>query len=179
MYIKTQFLRRLVAEVSGVTYIQQDGWIGGGGDITYSNWGSYVELVYTNKSGDCPSGCLYEESHVFHVYNDCSVEYMGEFSSNNSWPGGPIIVWPPPTVGLNEAEVEAITVGPNPFNNDVVLNGITGDYSYSFRNILGQEVLKGATSGNSIAGVDGLSSGLYVLQIQKDGNTTSFKLIKE
>ena len=52
-------------------------YFGDGNDIEVSLHSNFVKLIYKHGSGDCPSGCIYNDFFIFKVYNNCSVEFVG------------------------------------------------------------------------------------------------------
>ena len=140
---------------------------GDGNDISDSVYTNHIELIYSFGWGDCLSGCIFRRYWKFNVDFNCSVEYVG------SW-GYPI-----PYTGISKNNFKFNSVSPNPFIETILVNGITTIYSYSITNILGQELMKGKSTTNSITNLNKLTSGLYLLTIQNENKIATFKILKE
>ena len=82
-----------------------------------------------------------------------------------------------PNIGLEESNVLEANVYPNPFE-DLVEIEVNGQGKYLLLDALGSEVLTGAFEGNFSIETETLSRGLYVLQLNAMGKTTSLKLMK-
>jgi hypothetical protein len=141
---------------------ENDAW----DNITDSIYQDYVGLIYSLGWDDCPAGCASMRYWKFKVYFDCSVEYMGSYGT------------PLPT-GIQDHNLQYISVYPNPFNETISINGLPNSYDFSISNILGQVLLTGQAQNNTINKLAQLSSGIYMLTIRTDINARTFKLYKD
>lgn len=65
---------------------------------------NHVEIRFIFRWGDCPAGCLYAQTWIFNVYDDCSVEHVVTY--NGEAPDAAI-----------PAQETAVYILPNPFND--------------------------------------------------------------
>ena len=78
-------LAQRFANVNGIDYAQSNGIIGGGNDVE-ANPPLYT---FYERFGDCPAGCIHEESWLFDVSNDMVIPVVGssldecDFNSRN------------------------------------------------------------------------------------------------
>ncbi|WP_343635138.1 PKD domain-containing protein [Fluviicola sp.] len=83
-------------------------------------------------------------------------------------------------LGLNETELEAITVYPNPTEGKLILSNITGNTTYTVVSVSGQVVSNGVVSSaaNSID-ISAFENGVYVLQLSQEQGVQSIRIIKK
>lgn len=79
-------------------------------------------------------------------------------------------------LNLTEDKFENLTVRPNPFNDQITINGHFTDLSLSMYNVLGKEVEIKVIS-NKID-TTFLQHGIYFLRVEKENSVQLFKLIK-
>jgi hypothetical protein len=72
--------------------------------------------------------------------------------------------------------VSKVQVFPNPFENDIYLNGLIGNEIFTLFNSFGSILFLGNTISN--ADLAQLASGMYFLKIEQDSNSQIIKLIK-
>ena len=58
------------SKIEGVGYVESDAFVGDGPDVGMRRSTKDWFVVFRDASGDCPSGCLYEELHFFVVEGD-------------------------------------------------------------------------------------------------------------
>ena len=58
------------SKIEGVGYVESDAFLGDGPDVGMRRSEKDWFVVFRDASGDCPSGCLYEELHFFVVEGD-------------------------------------------------------------------------------------------------------------
>lgn len=160
-------LINLFDTISGVTYAEPNGVCCDGNNITALIYANHIELIYSYGWGDCPSGCLSRRFWKFNVYFDCSVEYVGSYGS------------PLTATGVKEIEKNIISIRPNPFNDIIRVEGITQPVNYTISNLLGEILIKGQSSNNSITDCNTVKSGIYILTLQIDEQIITHKIIKE
>jgi len=153
--------------ILGVFYSEPDGYAGDGNNITDSVNSNFVELIYSYGWGDCPAGCGERRFWKFHVYYDCSVEYLGSY-------GSPLVI-----TSIPEIISDTIKVHPNPFKEKLLIENTHSAYEYQLSNILGQVVRSGKTSETTISNLDELSKGIFFLRVKTCDQIEIFKLIKE
>lgn len=142
-------------------------WIGVSKDITSKTYPDYIELIFRYGWMDCPMGCVWNRYWKFHVYYDCSVEFIESY-------GSPIT-----PVGISNDFKKSSAVYPNPFKNILKIKGDIQDYDYSIYNITGQKVLHGQTADNRILNLNLLSPGQYILVLKSNKSISTFKILKE
>ena len=82
-----------------------------------------------------------------------------------------------PNIGIEEIGELQAKVYPNPFSENISVE-ISDQGHYLLLDALGREVYSGTFQGNFNLETQGLSKGLYVLQLNAKDKTTSLKLIK-
>jgi hypothetical protein len=159
-------LAKCFVNIPGVFYSDPNICFGDGNNITDSIYSNYVELIYSLGWGDCPSGCTERRFWKFHVYYDCSVEYIGSYGSPLSNP-------------VSEIYNDRIKIYPNPFKTEINIDNICSDFEYTLYNSLGKIMRKDKTTYPAISNLESLPIGLYLLQIKKKNKIIKYKLIKE
>jgi len=135
-------------------------------DIEGEIFPNYVKLSFT-KCFHLNTGCIDQRTWVFHVYNDCSVEFVGSF-------GDP--AWP---VGLNDPEQGiAINVYPNPSQNVINFDLPPGVFKASLYNSVGGLVHQETTSSGQSLDLGSLPKGSYFLQLDSDNYHYTSRIIK-
>ena len=76
------------------------------------------------------------------------------------------------------ANLNAIKLYPNPVKGDVLNVSDSENVSYRIINSLGQQVAKG-TIQNGVISVSGLTSNIYMLELEMEGQTIVKRFIKE
>lgn len=130
-----------------------------------------VQLRYRYACGDCPSGCTVWRDWIFRIYNDCSVEYLG--SKGDKIQGMDCIQLAVQPLGKPQ-----LAIYPNPFSDQLIIQGINKGTQYSISNILGQVFLSGIIDNDGSIKTNKLDPGIYFIKL-KDGNTTTvLKVLK-
>ncbi|MFC0605174.1 S8 family serine peptidase [Winogradskyella pulchriflava] len=85
------------------------------------------------------------------------------------------------SLGLGEEQIDSFNFYPNPVTTQLNFSLISNiDYTITLNNQLGQEVLRTKLNATHNAiNVEGLSTGLYVMQVSSESTTKTFKLIKQ
>lgn len=162
-------------------------------NITHEDYGSLVivdatTLTIQNTAAnsfeffDCDNGQVFDNggNQVFQVpYNgnfavrlfgdDCTYETACESFT---------------TIGLTEENVGSVNVYPNPFQNDLKLDGFTKDGAVQIKVYNAQGKLMVETTANILAGsltlnLEGLNKGVYFLQIVAEDYQFVKRLLKE
>lgn len=146
-----------------------------GNNITDSINPNFIQLSYTFKWGDCPSGCTGARTWTFKVFNDCSVEYIGSYGDSLE----PIFL-----VGLNENTLDKIRIYPNPFTDklriDLVTKNLASSTEINIHNILGQNVFTAiGLEESELIDLGYLNSGVYYLDISNAIEKRVVKIVKE
>jgi hypothetical protein len=83
--------------------------------------------------------------------------------------------------GLKEMAGERqITLYPNPAKNSVTLEYLNSDFSYALVNMLGQAILKDdGLKNKTTIDLQGVSSGIYFIEVKSGNDTFVRKLIVE
>lgn len=143
-----------------------------GNDITDSIAPAFTQLVYSFGWGDCQSGCIFKHYWKFRVYNDCSVQFIGNWGS--SVKGF--------FVGLSEKNnsLEHLFVYPNPVKSTLFINYqnlFNKSTQLSIYNAIGQLVLE--TPFKNELDLSSLKAGIYYLRISGGRGNKFIKIIKE
>ncbi|HYV91770.1 MAG TPA: T9SS type A sorting domain-containing protein [Chitinophagales bacterium] len=153
--------------IPGVNYSEPNSYFGDGNNITDSVNANFVELIYSLGWGDCPSGCIARRYWKFHIYYDCSVEYIGSY-------GSPLIA-----TSVTEILHNKFKVYPNPFKEKIFVDNVHSTYEYRLCNLLGQVVRSGRTSEAMISNLDDLPNGIFFLRLMTDDQIGMFELVRE
>ena len=78
---------------------------------------------------------------------------------------------------VTESTSSLIELYPNPAQNEVTINGLSGEYSYQVVDILGAVVITGNGSSNETMNVSNLAKGVYVVVIQQGDYVINKKLV--
>lgn len=174
LYFKTEKnynLRPLIQvfreSVPGVIGGEVSGYLGDGNDISIELKSNHIELIYSFGFGDCPVGCIYRWYWAFIVYPNCDVEYIG--STRNL----------PPVITATSEHSESITIFPNPFEESISINGITGQFDYILSDILGHIIKTGSSSSNHLSEFIDVVPGVYLLTVMKEGLAVKIRVIKK
>ncbi len=103
--------------------------------------------------------------------NDCA-----SVSTTDSIPAACAISTVPTSLGLLSV-INNVSVYPNPFNQQITIQGLSGGETIILRNAIGQEVYQG--SNVSSISTASYPEGIYFLEIFKDANREVVKLIKQ
>ena len=152
--------------VSGVLIARLGAYFGSGNDITANLTPDYTELTYSFGWGDCVRGCTNIRFWKFDVYPDCSVEFKEAYE------------FPQDYTGFTDHK-SSPDLYPNPFRDEIHIDGLTGKYEYTICNGMGQKLMQGKITGKVIGNLGDLPSGLYYLKLKSDEQTTVFKLLKK
>jgi hypothetical protein len=154
--------------ISGVFGADPNFTFGFNSNITDSVNANFIELTYRYGWGDCLSGCIYNRSWKFRVYNDCSVEYIG--SSGNALPVG---------IKANFAQFEPVKIYPNPVKEKLLIESAE-DVKCKLYNATGSlmlEVIQAASQHQ--LDIKLLGNGVYFLRLEGAGPAKTFRIIKE
>ncbi|MCB0464688.1 MAG: T9SS type A sorting domain-containing protein, partial [Aequorivita sp.] len=84
-----------------------------------------------------------------------------------------------PLLSVGENSLAGFSYYPNPTNGKLSLNSVSDIESVSMYNLLGQQVLSskiGATT--SDLDISGLTTGTYIMKVTVDGQTGTYKVLK-
>lgn len=83
-------------------------------------------------------------------------------------------------LGVSQNVLEGFKFYPNPVSNELNLSAKTTIDQVSIYNLLGQQVFsEKMNTPNKTINISNLSKGLYVMTVTSEGNTASFKILKE
>ncbi|HUR31612.1 MAG TPA: T9SS type A sorting domain-containing protein [Saprospiraceae bacterium] len=125
-----------------------------------------VSLFYSHGWGDCQSGCIEHRTWWFKIYEGCAVEFVDVFGS------------PLPFTALNDLQHNPISVYPNPFDNEIRIDGISNPFEFSISNLNGHKIFEGKSNGMNISGLENLHPGFYILTIKANDRFSTYKVIK-
>ena len=82
------------------------------------------------------------------------------------------------TVGVEESDIENVSIYPNPANNILFVNGTT-EFNYEMYNGMGQKVAHGQANGNAQINVSGMNKGVYFLRLTSGTQMRIEKVVVE
>ena len=87
-------------------------------------------------------------------------------------------VTPPATAGLNDNNINGLTMYPNPVSGNTLYLTSTANAAMSVQifDLLGKEVLKSNVVNNAV-NVSGLNAGVYMVKVTEEGKTATRKLV--
>ncbi len=160
-------LTRLFNKIGGVYFANKGKVEGDGNDITQIKTKNFIELIYSYGWENCQTGCLNRRFWKFNVYPNCSVDFLGSYGS----------IWKPSSIiGISENHVQA---SPNPFHDKITLQNLNGPCQYRLINTFGQVLKDGNISAPQIENLEGLTAGIYYLQILSNHSTKTYRVVKE
>ena len=135
-------------------------------DIEGEIFPTYVKLSFT-KCFHLNTACIDQRTWVFHVYQDCSVEFIESFG-DAAWP-----------VGLNDPkQARSINVYPNPFKDIINFDLPAGVFNASLYNSVGSLVHQETTSSGRSLDLSSLPKGSYFLRLDSDDYQYTSRIIK-
>jgi hypothetical protein len=81
-------------------------------------------------------------------------------------------------LNTNSHTFDSMLVYPNPFENEITIAGSAGPINFKISSVDGKLIRKGVIS-NSYLNLSDLAKGLYLLQLEQDGNWHTKKIIKK
>jgi hypothetical protein len=81
-------------------------------------------------------------------------------------------------IGVDETADALISMYPNPFAHQLVLDAAIGAYQYEIFNSIGSLVSAGQVSRQSIIDTSGWPSGSYIVRLNQAGSITTHRLVK-
>ncbi|MBK9640204.1 MAG: alpha/beta hydrolase fold domain-containing protein [Saprospiraceae bacterium] len=75
-------------------------------------------------------------------------------------------------------EISDINVYPNPFNEEIIVDGISACWSYQLSDLTGTALINGKLSSSKKISTTGIKNGMYVLTFYGQNKLKSFKLTK-
>ena len=143
------------AAQTGVTYAHHVAQYGDGNYIEYESFPAYKVLTYSWGWGDCFVGCTSRRYWQFRVYSDCSVAYDSSY-------GDPLPITP--VYPVVEEDVRAY---PNPFYDELYVDGLEGSVDYVLFDTEGRKLREGTIEAGSVIPLNGLPQGSYLLTIRE------------
>ncbi|MBI4645419.1 MAG: T9SS type A sorting domain-containing protein [Bacteroidia bacterium] len=165
-----------IESYSGIVYSERIPMNGGGNEITYIKSGNIRFYYFTLGLGDCPSGCTEFHSFRFQVQNDCSVTYLGIYSTATYLPVP--INCNITTEVKNEKENISFKIYPNPAVNfcNIILRGGYIQKA-ELLSLVGRTVLiKYETNLNNLD-VSGIPAGIYFLRLYSGNGIFNQKIV--
>ena len=84
-----------------------------------------------------------------------------------------------PLAGVDEAaQSDEVRISPNPFTDEIHIEGATAGTYYTIMNVAGQVLRQGKLENESISGLHDLPKGSYVIRLASNGSFTTHKLMK-
>lgn len=152
-----------------VYFSESQSIIGDGSDINDNlvlGEESGLDLFYSFKWGDCLSGCTAVRTWWFKTYPDCSVEFIKVFGQSL------------PFTSIIDPAYKPFIVYPNPFKDEIWIEGISNVFEYSVSDVSGQIILNGKSYGKNIPALENLIPGFYVLAIREKNRVSTYKVVK-
>lgn len=84
-----------------------------------------------------------------------------------------------PTLAVNEVGFEQVVVTPNPTHESWVITGINEAAKMVLTDVTGKVLFEKSVHDNTIIPAQQLAQGVYILKLEVDNKTISYKLIKE
>lgn len=167
-FLNSGYLATLFDTLDGVYYSSGSEVSLDGDYIQGQLFEDYVSLLFSVGEGDCPSGCMFRYFWEFRVYEDCSVEFMGNNRDITS------------TFENGQTET-SFKVYPNPFQDRFVIEAPQGiNFRYELYNMSGQLVTKGSGFGRTILQLDKTPlSGIYVLKLLAGDTVFTRRIVKK
>ncbi|MBP6522273.1 MAG: T9SS type A sorting domain-containing protein, partial [Saprospiraceae bacterium] len=75
-------------------------------------------------------------------------------------------------------EISDTNVYPNPFNEEIIVDGISAGWSYQLSDLTGTALINGKLSSSKKISTTGIKNGMYVLTFYGQNKLKSFKLTK-
>lgn len=89
-------------------------------------------------------------------------------------------VFSPTFTGINKLnKLSVISIYPNPGSQDIHIEGIAENTSYTLYDIFGKNVLSGNLNTNNDININNLSSGVYLIKLDNSKGTSTMKFVKE
>lgn len=154
--------------IQGVYYSEVTDNGGDGSDITGMIYSNYVELKFILKWGDCESGCIYSRYWTFHVFEDCSVAFMGSY-------GNSVLV----DYNSEINTINNFSIYPNPNNGEFTISVNKNQNStIAIYNSMGIKVKTEHFKANSSElKITGLTAGVYFVVVEEDGKRIGGKKV--
>ncbi len=169
---------KITAEVTGTIEAQLQGGLPNESAMIFytapnANATSGSELTWvdqaTNPCGLFPSASIEAEAGTSYYLFAFSIE-----------PYANVIIHANDVLGISENILEGFKFYPNPVKSELNLSAKTTIDQVSIYNLLGQQVYsEKMNSSNKTINISNLSKGLYVMTVTSEGNTASFKILKE
>lgn len=163
---------------NGVLYSEPDFYAGDGDEITYIVSGSDRLYYFTLGLGDCYSGCTEFHTYKFRVFQDCSVEYIGTFSTATYFP--PLLNCNI-TSGIDDVKSGRFFIYPNPVKDYLYIEtNYMNEVNFEILNIYGQILKTGVFTEKSKIALNTITAGIYFLKLfnKANRNQLCYKLIK-
>ena len=153
--------------IPGVENSVPDYLLGSGNTIYDSIYSDHVELIFDHAWACNYSTCLRHHFWKFNIYFDCTVEFMGSYGDQI------------PVLGTSNEIKKPITVSPNPFNDNIQINGLSEPFTYLIVDTLGKLRISGSSDNGELKNLNSLEKGIYMLSINLPKGKINFKIIKE
>lgn len=154
--------------ISGVNFSEPKTHEGDGNDIYCEIGSGFVELVYSLGWGDCESGCIYRRNWTFHVFDDCSVAYLGSY-------GMPLVIDFNAEINTNNS----FSIYPNPSNGEFTIKSNNSiNSTIAIYNSMGIKIKTEHFKANSSElNITGLTAGVYFVVLESDGKRIGSKKV--
>lgn len=169
---------KITAEVTGTIDAVMEG----------SASGESAMVFYSTPNANASSGSeltwVDQPTNPCGLFNTASIEaevdvtyYLFAFSLQ---PYANVIINASAVLGISENELEGFNFFPNPASSELNLSAKTTIDQVCLYNLLGQQVFtEKVNNSKSMINISNLSKGLYVMTVTSEGNTASFKFLKE
>lgn len=150
-------------QMEGLSSVGTEQWAGDGNDIRRFNAGGVNYLEFSYGWMDCPAGCIYRHTWEFSVM-ECNAEYVRSYGTPFS------------LVEITESAESLIF--PNPCGDQLyIFNPSEDRLNISLFSPAGELIMK-AVSYSGYLDLSGIKTGMYILNIEKNGTRDSHKIIK-
>jgi len=150
-------------QMEGISSVGTENWAGDGNDIRRFNSGDVNCLQFSYGWMDCPAGCIFRHNWEFSVM-ECEAEYLRSFGT--------------PFSLVESNEIPESLVFPNPCSNQLyIFNPSEDRLKISLFSLTGELILETVTFSGYLD-LTGLDTGIYILNIEKNGEQDCHKIIK-
>lgn len=166
----SRMVQLVTAETTGLSLTAGTYWV----EVTFEGmgasgpWAPPISILGQPETGDAMQ------------FTGSSGAWQALVDTGSGAPQGlPFQLYGTPALSINDHVLDGFKFYPNPTNNIINLSANKNIESVALYNLLGQEVMTstiGATS--SEISLSGLSAGTYIMRISVDGQTGTFKVMK-
>ena len=178
-YLNLEAFSELIEMNDNIVYAERITGAGDYSEIIYNYIGEEQFFDFTIGWGDCPSGCIFQQTWSFKIDELCNVTFLGIQADDDGVPNAIDCNLSTPVDNTNNKA--SIKISPNPFIDKIsILSGIENSLiKYTLLSVNGKKLLEGQFVDNEISDLYKLNSGIYFLIIEgKNKERSIHKIIK-